>query len=241
LTRLTGKARLVDAEVMGDVVVLGQPESFYPHSALVTNRIDDDPPEHGKVGFLTDKEIGTLISFVGDGGGLLVCQEYHGEFYRNKRRNNLNELASSFGISFNNDTVKLRDDEHLDRAVAGQDNLRISVDKMVQHPILKGIDSLLYLKGCSLTERPLQVSSRLGPTRREIICCSYDGRGLIAACEYGRGRVVFMGDVTGFSRSAMEAGPNSYFQNAASDAMQQRLFVANLFDWISNEEHRDNR
>jgi hypothetical protein len=50
-----------------------------------------------------------------------------------------------------------------------------------------------------------------------------------------------MGDATGFSRSAMEAGPNSYFQNTASDAMQQRLFVANLFDWLSNLERRGNR
>jgi hypothetical protein len=239
LTRLTGRARLVDPEVLGDVVVLGQPESFYPHSALVTNRIDTELAEHARAGFLTDKEIRTLISFVGDGGGMLVCQEYHGEFYRNKRRNNLNELAVLFGVVFNDDTVKLRDDDHFDRAVAGQENLRISAEKMVPHPILKGIESLLYLKGCSLSESPLEAASRQVVIRREVVCSSYDGRGLIATCEYGKGRVVLMGDVTGFSRSGMEAGPNSYFQNTTKDAMQQRRFAANLFHWLGKVEQRE--
>jgi hypothetical protein len=233
LTRLTGRARLYDPEVMGDVLVLGQPESFYPHSALLSTRIDDDIPEERRMGFLADDELQALVSFVAGGGGLLVCQEYNGEFYRNKKRNNLNHLAKTFGFTFNDDTVKLRDDHHITRAVAGHENLRISADRLVPHPLFAELESLLYLKGCSLREYPAKTSLTRTVTKSEIVCSSYDGRGLIAICEYGRGRVVLIGDVTGFSRSAMEPGANSYFENSTADATQQQRFVANLFQWLA--------
>jgi len=233
VNRLTGRKRLLDVDIMGDILVLGQPESFYPHSALMVDRINNDLPEDDKVGFLDENEIQMILSFVEGGGGLLVCQEYNGEYYKNKKRNNLNKLTCHFGFKFNDDTVKIRDDENVDNAIAGQENLRIPKQYLVLHPIFNNVSAFLYLRGCSLNECSEENLDSVKWGQREIIACSYDGRGIIGICQYGSGRVVLTGDATGFSRSAMEPGKASYFENKVTDAAQQKIFTSNLFYWLS--------
>ncbi len=99
-------------------------------------------PDFAKI---THREINEIEAWVKkEGGGLLLLSHAGGD---RGRSSNLNELAESFGIAFENDQV-LDDKSNL-----GLENLPIiySTSFNPPHAITNGLDSMCYRAGCSST------------------------------------------------------------------------------------------
>jgi uncharacterized membrane protein len=135
-------------------------------------------PDFAKI---TPAEIDTLRQWVNeDGGGILMLSHAGGD---KGRRSNLSELASQFGMVFENDQV-------LDKTNnLGVENLPTFSGFSIPHPIIEGVTSICYRAGCSLTNTGIGntpvISSGMNSDPPETP--------LILAGEAGEGRVVAIG------------------------------------------------
>lgn len=126
-------------------------------------------------GSFSGKEIQVITEFVQKGGSLLLLHDEHGD-YGNKT--NLNDLSTNFGITFDDGLIgdcKDFKSGWLTRPI---------IHKFTNHPITKGVEKIWYW-GCGVTGgTPIAKVCEKGITKN---------RAVIAATEYGCGRVVCIG------------------------------------------------
>jgi len=156
------------------------------------------------------EEIQALLSYVSDGGKLLLLNHAGGD---QGRRTNLGEITSPLGIIFNNDEV-------LDPVT----NLDVEsyplIKDFIQHPILQGIDNICYRIGCSLDVTanaiPLALTANSAETPQKAVL------GLIF---YGRGHILVSGSYEMFQDEVK--GGITHSNNAK--------LVTNIAQWLTSD------
>jgi tetratricopeptide (TPR) repeat protein len=136
----------------------------------------------------SEEELTAIRTFVEEGGGLIIFSDGGDRMRELGITRPINQVSTMFGIQFNQDEVN--DPEKNIRAL-DSDPL---IQTFARHPVTEGVETIAFLWGCSLTLTPPAIPLAFGnPT-------SYaDGKKgkdvmVLAAADYGRGRVVAMGD-----------------------------------------------
>jgi tetratricopeptide (TPR) repeat protein len=136
----------------------------------------------------SEEELTAIKTFVEEGGGLIIFSDGGDRMRELGITRPINQVSTMFGIQFNQDQVN--DTENYIRATES-DPL---IQTFARHPVTEGVETIAFLWGCSLTLTPPAIPLAFGnPT-------SYaDGKKgkdivVLAAADYGRGRVVAMGD-----------------------------------------------
>lgn len=186
----------------------------------------------------TSSEIAGIHEFVSQrGGGLLLTAEW-GNLQGNATV--LNNISTSLGVKFNSDRVT--DLAHAfteEVKFMGEVMDRRKVPQFVEitkfakhHPIVSGINSIVYFAGCSLEvtppERALAWSaptsfSDLDADKKYDVGEETKGSFCVASSsQYGKGRVVCVGDASIMA--------NNYIHHA-----DNRKFCVNLIRWLAGE------
>lgn len=182
---------------------------------VIGNPIDD---------YFSNIEIKNIINFVRDGGRLLLISEYGGDYLQ---KTNLNDITGkNFGIYFQKNIVKQYNSNNQNCSSI------ISVQNFQKHQITKQLRELVIGGTCSLLlkkdSKPLLY---LNESWTEIYNGSNEQwskengnmRQIISACmEYGRGKVVAIGDIDIFSNDS----------NTGLNCLDNRKFVLNLISWL---------
>jgi len=182
---------------------------------VIGNPIDD---------YFSNIEIKNIINFVRDGGRLLLISEYGGDYLQ---KTNLNDITGkNFGIYFQKNIVKQYNSNNQNCSSI------ISVQNFQKHQITKQLRELVIGGTCSLLlkkdSKPLLY---LNESWTEIYNGSNEQwskengnmKQIISACmEYGRGKVVAIGDIDIFSNDS----------NTGLNCLDNRKFVLNLISWL---------
>lgn len=153
------------------------------------------------------EEIEQIRSFVENGGGLFLISEFLSASWKS----NLNEIGKVFGIEFNDDSaaVPRRDRESI---VARHFPILISSN----HPCTEDIYQITYHRGCTLTiDQSKSAQPVVSLPSGEIVC---------AASEFGKGRVVAIGDSDLFALPFIGHSDNaSFFANMIAWLMKRKV------------------
>jgi len=152
-------------------------------------------------------EINSIKNWVFEGGALFLLYEYEVD----KWLSNINELSNQFGIHFNNNV--LLDSIH---CIGTPSVVNITITDN-SHPILKDLSSIIYYTGCTLSTKG---------DSHGILFSDHDSipplSPVIAVSEFGKGRVVAMGETDLFDSDRLKEADNS------------KLLV-NIFKWLSSK------
>ena len=182
---------------------------------VIGNPIDD---------YFSNIEIKNIINFVRDGGRLLLISEYGGDYLQ---KTNLNDITGkNFGIYFQKNIVKqyTSNNQNCSSIVSVQNFQKHQITKQLRELVIGGTCSLLLKKD----SKPLLY---LNESWTEIYNGSNEQwskengnmRQIISACmEYGRGKVVAIGDIDIFSNDS----------NTGLNCLDNRKFVLNLISWL---------
>jgi uncharacterized membrane protein len=178
-------------------------------------------PQHN----FNEKEIDIAVNFVEEGGGLFLVGE---EWNFNRFKSNLNSLSKRFDITFNDDEVL----DPVNRVLNSPDRIGdyyFSIKELEEHPITEGVDELNIYGGCSL-----KVNSHSKIIVRGSKHC-YSSEGyykpgdcppLLTSLEFGKGRVVCLGDGSMLRNSFINEGDN-------------KKLAVNIIRWLSNGKSKD--
>ncbi len=171
---------LITAEVLRDVAVLVLPHASTPKFEATTGvgsaRYDES-------------ELETIRSFVESGGGLVILAESE----QDKYGSNLAEIAAGFGIAVEHATVQ-------DYARHHQAPSWVEARLTAQHPLLSGVERAVFYRAGVLS--PADDVSVLATSAESAAPASAP---LLAAAEYGRGRVVVASDSDLFGDDCIDA------------------------------------
>ena len=182
---------------------------------VIGNPIDD---------YFSNIEIKNIINFVRDGGRLLLISEYGGDYLQ---KTNLNDITGkNFDIYFQKNIVKQYNSNNQNCSSI------ISVQNFHKHPITKQLRELVIGGTCSLLlKKDSNPLLYLNESWTEIYNGSNEQwskengnmKQIISACtEYGRGKVVAIGDIDILSNDS----------NTGLNCLDNRKFVLNLISWL---------
>jgi hypothetical protein len=161
---------------------------------------------------LSDGEIDAIVSYVDDGGGLIVL----GETEQEKYGNNLNELLARFGLHIDNETVQ--DYEH---SVNVPSWILAELDdggRGTRGDVLAQVRSIcLYRAGTLSASNGARILARTHGS------ASTPGAPLIASTEHGAGKVVVLAD-------------SDLFGDDCLDELDHRALWLNLCYWASRAD-----
>ena len=168
----------------------------------------------------SDEEEAAIMNFVEDGGGLIIFGEGGSRMRNLNVITSINRVSKLFGIQFDEDTVI-----DAQRKIEGfklEEQLVIST--FTPHPVTRGVESIGYLYGCSLTltgsATPLAFGAPTttadGKKGKEVV--------VLAAVEYGEGRVLAMGDY-----DFLFVIPEGDFLSI----LDNKKLGLNMFEWVS--------
>jgi hypothetical protein len=182
--------------------------------------------------YFSNIEIRSVIDFVRKGGSLLAISEYGADYLQ---KTNLNDITGKyFGIYFQKNLVKIfKDDnqncssilkiQHFQEHKITNQLRDLTIGGSCSLLIDKNVEQLIYLDG-SWTEIYNDAS--------KVWLKDEEGkRQILAACtEYGRGRVLAIGDIDIFSND----------NNIGLNSFDNYKFITNIIDWLSeNVEDKD--
>ena len=174
--------------------------------------------------YFSSLEIKSIIDFVRDGGNLLLTSDYGADYLQ---KTNLNDISGKyFGIYFQKNIVKKSNtfNQNCDTILRIQDFKEHLTTSQLRDIILGGSCSLLINKNSEplffSTESWTEVYNDLenkwskdNEHQRQIMA---------ASTEYGRGKVIALGDIDIFSNDV----------NIGLNLMDNRKFIVNLFNWF---------
>ena len=177
-------------------------------------------------------EIKDLVSYVKNGGSLLVINDGGGD-YENK--NNLSELTKHFGIIFNSDRL-------FDNKNFSKDNSHPIIKDFSSHFIIKDIIQFVHSNGCTLTikksieEEKIDVNGIAFSSEFTSWHSYLNGDGwhdeskqhlpIIGVTHYYLGKVVAIGNLSIFSSL------NKSYGIKAADNFK---LVSNIISWLLNK------
>lgn len=171
----------------------------------------------------SDDEKEAIQDFVKNGGGLIIFGE-HGPYMDYKGITNpVNSISTLFGIEFNSDAVS--DPENR----IDEDGWIFMITNFKSHPVTKGVETIVYVSGCSLKVKSPATGLAFGsPT---AVADGQEGRDIVvlAAAEYGKGKVLAIGD-TDFLGGPNTPGYEDSDYLSIGDTMK---FVVNMFEWVT--------
>jgi len=130
-------------------------------------------------------EIDTLKKFVKNGGGLMLLSLSGGD---KGLMNNMSKISESFGITFENTAVKD------DRNNAGLPTMPL-INVFTDHPLTSDIKDILLPSACTL-----KVSEKASVVAKTSDTADPPLQAVIAAAQFGKGRVVCTGSYEIFRR-----------------------------------------
>ena len=186
---------------------------------------------------LDPEEIKDLVSYVKNGGSLLIINDGGGD-YENK--NNLSELIKNFGIAFNPD--RLYDNKNF-----STDNSHPIIKDFSNHFITRDINKIVHSNGCTLTidksieDENIDVNTIAYSSEYTSWHSCLNGDGwhdeskqelpIIGVTHYYLGKVVAIGNLSIFSSLN-----NSYGIQAADNFK----LVSNIISWLLNKVKSEN-
>ena len=186
---------------------------------------------------LARDEIRDLVSYVKNGGSLLVINDGGGD-YENK--NNLSELTKHFGILFNSD--RLYDNKNF-----STDNSHPLIKDFSSHFITRDIIQFVHSTGCTLTidksieEEKIDVNGIAFSSEFTSWHSCLNGDGwhdeseqhlpIIGVSHYHIGKVVVIGNLSIFSSL------NNSYGIKAADTFK---LVSNIISWLLNKAKSEN-
>jgi tetratricopeptide (TPR) repeat protein len=173
-----------------------------------------------------DDEKEAIKSFVENGGSLIIFGE-HGDYVEeNNIGNAINSISAPFGIEFNKDIVL---DSEKNRQ--GEEKYPI-LNNFKQHPITRGVKSIGYISGCSLTVHSPAIPLMFGNST--TITAPETQRGgdvvVLAVAGYGKGKVLAIGDAD-FLVGSRTVG---YRNEDYLSFMNNEEFALNIFEWTAS-------
>ena len=182
--------------------------------------------------YFSSIEIKSIIDFVREGGNLLLISEYGADYLQ---KTNLNDLSGKyFGIYFQKNIVRKYNkiNQNCDSILTIQDFKDHITTNQLRDIILGGSCSLLINKNSeplfyskeSWTEvyNDLENKWSKDEDNQQQIMGAYT--------EYGRGKVVALGDIDIFSNDP----------NIGLNLFDNRKFILNIFDWFTTDPAKDN-
>jgi tetratricopeptide (TPR) repeat protein len=162
-----------------------------------------------------------ITKFVEEGGVLITFGEHGRYMEENNVTGVINSISEEFGIHFNSDEVI--DPEH---NLNGKTCYPV-ISNIVAHPVTKGVSSIGYICGCSLTlssATPLALSNRPtsdGKQHSDIV--------ILAITKYGQGRVLAIGDMD-FLYGSSDSEENEDYLSLEDN----KMLAFNMFDWSAS-------
>ena len=191
----------------------------------------------------SDYEKESIENFVENGGGLIILGDCDRIMSSEGILGPINDISRMFGIEFINDRVI--DSE---KQIPGTETTSwrpegfVIISNLIRHSVTMGVNDIGYCWGCSLELQPLVDGLAFGnPTSlagEGILLRDLTGREktgedivVLAAAEYGRGKVLAIGDtdflIAGHDRFGDHDGFLSFRQN--------RQLGINMFEWVGEE------
>lgn len=174
--------------------------------------------------YFSNIEIKEILHFVRNGGGLLLLSEYGGDYIQ---RTNLDDISKNFGVLFNKNIIKERNELNKNCSSV------LSIQEIIEHSITHQVRELIIGGSCSLVLN--KFSRPLARCNRESWSESFQAHSnnwihdeteeahVLSACsEYGKGKVVAMGDVDIFTND----------ENIGLNRLDNRKFVLNVLNWL---------
>jgi hypothetical protein len=184
--------------------------------------------------YLTDSEIDDLLSYIKEGGSLLIINDKGGD---EGNKNNLNDLVLHFGVQFNPD--ELYDDVDF----AKEPNRPIIKD-FKRHFITRDVNKIIHSGGCTLKIsekiddpeldiRPLAFSSENSAWHEIFLEDTWTDEPVskvpvLAAGHYHLGKFTVIGNLSLFSSLH-----DTYGINAADNFK----LISNMMAWLLNKAH----
>ncbi|MBY8986467.1 MAG: hypothetical protein KGD65_15445 [Candidatus Lokiarchaeota archaeon] len=182
---------------------------------VIGNPIDD---------FFSSIEVKLVVDFVRSGGGLLLMSEYGSDFLQ---KTNLNDIAGKFGINFEKNLVK-------EVNKANQNYIStLHISDFLKHQITKHIREIKIGGSCSLylskEAKPLLQTSQnswseiFNSSTEQWIKEDEEREQTIGAfAEFGKGKVVALGDIDIFTSDS----------NFGLNSLDNQKFIQNIINWL---------
>jgi len=179
--------------------------------------------------YFSNVEVKNIVAYVMEGGGLLCLSNFGADFLQ---KTNLNDLIGThFGIFFEKNLIKE------DNPINHNPSSILTINKFRDHEITNQLREIVVGGACSFLinryAKPLIETNDHGVWSEEYnsitdqwVMEEYqkDEKKIIAAYrEYGRGKVVAIGDVDMFTNDS----------NIGINKLDNRQFIANIFKWLS--------
>jgi hypothetical protein len=174
--------------------------------------------------FFSSIEIKSIINFIREGGNLLLISEYGADHLQ---KTNLNDISSKyFGIYFQKNIVKKSTDfnHNCDSIITIQDFKDHLATAQLRDIILGGSCSLLINKNAEPLFFSKESWTEVYNDLENMWSKDEDQQQQIMAAhtEYGRGKVVALGDIDIFSNDL----------NIGLNLLDNRKFIINIFNWF---------
>jgi hypothetical protein len=176
----------------------------------------------------TDSDKNVLEKFVKDGGGLIICGE-HDIGWDDASRISYNGFSSTFGVAFTSNAV----DDPTDKKGCYCTPV---IHNLLEHPLTVGVDQIVMYKPCALLVSGNAVAIAWGDDDTTTIGADViQGENVIvvAAAEYGKGRIIILGSNTPFLDSFINLPNNQEFSiNCFQWAAENALPSSGLWDTV---------
>jgi len=182
--------------------------------------------------YFSSIEIKSIIDFVREGGNLLLISEYGADYLQ---KTNLNDISGKyFGIYFQKNIVKKYNkiNQNCNNILTIQDFKDHITTSQLRDIILGGSCSLLINKNSEPLFYSKESWTEVYNDLEKKWAKDEDNQQQImgAYTEYGRGKVVALGDIDIFSNDP----------NIGLNLFDNRKFILNIFDWFTTDPAKDN-
>ena len=177
--------------------------------------------------FFTPNEIEIIVKFVKEGGGLLVMHDDGGD---ESNETNLNELTSTFGFTFNADTLS-------DSMSYVRQQNRPLITRFEKHYVTREVEEFVHASGCTISVEELlsadpdievHILARSGLNAFTTAVNDEESDSpntpVLVASNYFKGKVVGIGNLSILSSLSSTYGFTAYDNN---------ILTSNVFNWLA--------
>jgi len=174
--------------------------------------------------FFSTLEVKIIVDYVRSGGSLLLLSEYGSDYLQ---KTNINDISGKFGIKFEKNLIK-----EVNKANQNCTSI-IHIQKFLKHQLTKHIREMKIGGACSVflskDAKPLLQSTEeawpeiFNSSTEKWIKEGEEEKQIIAAySEFGRGKVIAIGDIDIFTSDS----------NIGLNSLDNQKFIQNMINWL---------